>query len=207
MRVVVKEGDLMRRFLSSLFLLLLLFPFVAHSKKKDPSPSALFRQARFVYVEAVDGDEFNPHLYPEDRRAIADIREALQKWNRYQLTIRRQDADLIFVVRKGRLADAKVFGGVHLGPRTSPNQTPNQSPVNQDPNDGLDRDRYPSQGTQVGVGAGAGPPDDFLYVNAMNPDGRRGARIWLQSEKDGLETPDMPLFQQIKDAVDKAYPR
>jgi hypothetical protein len=98
----------MRRCLPCLLLLLLFFPGPAQSKKKDPDIPALFRQARYVYVEAVDGDEFNPRLYPEDRQAIADVRYALQAWNRYALTIRRQDADLVFVVRKGRLAAAKV---------------------------------------------------------------------------------------------------
>jgi hypothetical protein len=69
-----------------------------------------------------------PRLYSEDRQAIADVTHALQTWNRYTLTIRRQDADLVFVVRKGRLAAAKVFAGVHSGSRTSVAQTPDQDP-------------------------------------------------------------------------------
>ena len=52
-----------------------------------------------------------------------------------------------------------------------------------------------------------GSPDDFLFVDAVNPNGRRDARIWMQSRRDGLNTPEMPLFKQLKDAVDKAYPR
>jgi hypothetical protein len=97
----------MRRCLPCLLLLLLLFSGPAQSKKKDPDIPALFRQAHYVYVEAVDGDEFNPRLYPEGRQAIADVGHALQTWKRYVLTIRRQDADLVFVVRKGRLAAAQ----------------------------------------------------------------------------------------------------
>jgi hypothetical protein len=77
----------MRRCIPCLLLLLLFFPGPAQSKKKDPDIPALFRQAHYVYVEAVDGDEFNPRLYPEDRQAIADVRQALQTWNRYTLTI------------------------------------------------------------------------------------------------------------------------
>jgi len=72
------------------------------------------------------------------------VRHALQTWNRYALTIRRQDADLVFVVRKGRLAAAKVFSGVHIGSRTSVAQTPDQ-----DPN--RDSARYPNSGTEVGA--------------------------------------------------------
>ena len=193
------EGDSMRRCLPCLLLLLLFFPGPAQSKKKDPDVPALFRQARYVYVEAVDGDEFNPRLYPEDRQAIADVRHALQAWNRYTLTIRRQDADLVFVVRKGRLAAAKVFAGVHTGARTPGAQTPDQDP-NQEPA------RYPNSGTEVGASGEVGSPDDFLFVDAVSPEGRRGAQIWMQSRRDGLNTPEMALFKQIKNAVDKAYP-
>ena len=188
----------MRRCLPCLLLLLLIFPGPAQSKKKDPDIPGLFRQARYVYVEAVDGDEFNPRLYAEDRQAIADVRQALQAWNRYTLTIRRQDADLVFVVRKGRLAAAKVFAGVHTGARTSVAQTPDQDP-NRDPA------RDPNSGTEVGASGEVGSPDDFLFVDAVSH-GRLGAQIWMQSRRDGLNTPEMPLFKQIKDAVDKAYP-
>ncbi len=190
----------MRRCLPCLLLLLLLFPGPAQSKKKDPDIPALFRQARYVYVVAVDGDEFNPRLYPEDRQAIADVRHALQAWNRYVLTTRQQDADLVFVVRKGRLADAKVFAGGHIGSRTSVPQTPDQDP-NRDPA------RYPNSGTDVGAAGDVGTPDDLLYVDTVNPEGGRGARIWMQTRADGLNTPEMPLFKQMKDAVDKAYPQ
>ena len=158
----------MRRCLPCRLLLLLFFPGPAHSKKKDPDIPALFRQARYVYVEAVDGDEFNPRLYPEDRQAIADVRHALQAWNRYALTIRQQDADLVFVVRKGRFAAAKVFAGAHTGARTSVAQTPDQDPNRLDPA------RDPNSRTEVGASGEVGSPDDFLFVDAVSP--RRQAR-------------------------------
>ena len=43
-------------------------------------------------------------------------------------------------------------------------------------------------------------------MDAVSHEGRLGAQIWMQSRRDGLNTPEMPLFKQIKDAVDKAYP-
>jgi hypothetical protein len=49
------------------------------AKGEDPDIPALFRQARYVYVEAVDGDEFNPRLYPEDREVIADVRHPFRR--------------------------------------------------------------------------------------------------------------------------------
>jgi|SRR5580704_15737371 hypothetical protein len=192
----------MRRCLPCLLLLLLLFPGPAQSKKKDPDISALFRQARYVYVEVVDGDAFNPRLYPEDRQAVADVGHALQAWNRYALAIRRQDADLVFVVRKGRLADANVFVGDRIGSRTSVPQTPD---LIQDPN--RDPARYPDSGAAVGESGQVVSPDDLLFVDTVNPEGKRGMRILTQSRTDGLNNPGLPLFNQLKDAVDKAYPR
>jgi hypothetical protein len=190
----------MRRCLPCSLLLLLFFVVPAQSKKKDPDIPALFRQARYVYVEAVDGDEFNPRLYPEDRQAIADVRHALQAWNRYTLTARRQDADLVFVVRKGRLADARVAVGDRIGSRGSVSQ-----PTDQDPN--RDPSRSPDSGLDVGESGRVGSPDDLIFVDAVNPEGRNGVRIWTQSRTDGLNTPEIPLFKQLRDAVDKAYPQ
>ncbi len=197
----------MRRF-PCLLLLLLFFPGPAQSKKKDPDVPALFRQARYVYVEAVDGDEFNPRLYPEDRQAIADVRHALQVWNRYTLTTRRQDADLVFVVRKGRLAEAGVAVGDRIGSRFPASQTPNQDP-NRDtaPYPNRDTAPYTNSGAEVGESGRIASPDDLIFVDALNPEGRRGVRIWTQSRTDGLNPPGISLFKQIRDAVDKAYPQ
>src|SRR5215467_6899983 len=75
------------------------------NKAKDQLPAILL-QAQFVYVEAYDGDEFDPRLLPQDRRAIAEVADAVQKWGRYRLTMRRSEAELVIVVRKGRLASA-----------------------------------------------------------------------------------------------------
>jgi hypothetical protein len=207
------------------FLLLLIFSSgLAHSKgKKDADVPAVFGAARYVYVEAVDGDEFNPRLLPEDRQAIADVRHALQDWNRYVLTIRRREADLVFVVRKGRLVTAEAGAGVHIGSRQGVNQGPAQYPADQDPNrdpnygdPGRDPNygdpgRDPNygganHGTRVGAGGGVGPPDDLLFVDMLNRESGHSTRIWMQSQKDGLDGPEVPLFKQIRDAVEKAYP-
>lgn len=195
----------MIRSLACSLLLLVFLSSYAHSKaKKDAEVPALFRQASFVYVEAVDGDEFSFGLTPEDRQAIADVEKAIQTWNRYQLTARRGDAELVFVVRKGRLATAKVNAGVHVGTRT-----PGGPAADRSPDDGLDRDpgRGPNYGTRIGASGEVGPGDDLLIVESLDKETRQPIRIWTQSEKDGLNTPGIPLFKQMKDAVEKAYPR
>lgn len=83
-------------------------------KKKNTLP-AMFNTARYVYVQAEDGDIFKPDLFPEDCQAISDVEDGLRDWNRYVLTINRNEADLVFVVRKGREVAAKVGGTVGAG--------------------------------------------------------------------------------------------
>lgn len=175
--------------------LLVLIPTLAtaRNKPKKPALPAVFGHARYVYVEATDGNIMNPNLYPADRQAISDVRHAIQNWHRYTLTFERSQAELVFVVRKGRLASAKV--GVDIGNR--PISQGAQIPPGQQP------------GTAVGVGVGgeAGPRDDLLWVCLLEPDGKLSNPLWARKAPHGLESPDVPLFQQFKRAVDSAYPR
>jgi len=180
--------------LQALALLLLLLPAApslqGKAKKPDVLP-AVFNQAQYVYVQAVDGDEFDPRLYPEDRQAIANVESALRDWKRYTLTLRREDADLIIVIRKGRLAEANVGVRVSAGSQRAPaSQTPGSS------------------GSGVGVGAGgeAGPPDDLFEVYMPNPSGIVGAPLWMRMLADGLNGSKPPLFEQLKKAVEHDYP-
>ena len=169
---------------------LLLLPTLAAAQKKPKKSivSALFAHARYVYVEATDGNEFQPRLYTEDRQAIADVQNALNGWKRYVLTTRRDEADLVFVVRKGRLAGGDVGF-------TQPLPPGRQSPPGQ-----------PQAGGGWNTGAETGPPDDFLEVCQINPDGTLSTPIWIRTMPDGLEAPNLPLFQELKTAVDSAYP-
>jgi len=55
------------------------------SNKQEQVPTAILLNSRYVYVEAWAGDFFNPHLLPEDRKAILDVQNALQDtdiWSR-----------------------------------------------------------------------------------------------------------------------------
>jgi hypothetical protein len=177
-------------------LLLVLLPalVLAQSKTKKPKLPAVFNHARYVYVEAVDGQEFDPHLYPEDRQAIADVQDALRTWNRYALTTRREDADLVIVVRKGRVVEAKV--GVVVSSSSGPQGNP--SP-------GQPRGQA---GTGVGVVAGgeASIPDDLFEICQLNPDGKLSSPLWMHTFPGGLDGPKVFLLQQFKDAVEHAYP-
>jgi len=80
--------------------------------------SSTLLSSHFVYVEALDGDQFDPHVIPDDRQAIVNVQQAIQKWKRYIITVKRRDAELIFVVRKGRIASVQVGVGIGGGSRT-----------------------------------------------------------------------------------------
>src|SRR5208283_1933563 len=63
-----------------------------------PMPRSV-ANARYVYVRAQDGDQFNPEVLPEDRAAIARVQNAIQKWGKLVVVYQRQDADIILVVQ------------------------------------------------------------------------------------------------------------
>lgn len=157
-----------------------------HKEHKLP---AAFGHAKYVYVEAVDGNAYSPKLLPEDRQAIADLNDAIYAWNRYILTARRSEADLVFIVRTGRVASARLGVGVGNAPYGMPRPGA-QSPI----------------GMQTSAGSEVGPPDDFLQVCTINPDGGVGTILFERSVPGGLVSPDIPMFQQLEKAIDKDYP-
>jgi len=179
--------------LKMITLLLALLPALANIQAKPKKPyklPAVFDQARYVYVEAVDGQEFDPRLDPDDRQAIADVYKAVYDWNRYIVTTRRDQADLIFVVRKGRLVTATLAGQVGSARPVGANR-PAGGP-------------YPGNG--VALGSEVGPPDDFLEVYLPNPSDTRGELLWQRTLADGLNPPRLTLFKQLKDEIERTYP-
>lgn len=170
---------------------------LAQKKTKKPNVPEIFDHARYVYVEAVDGEEFNPDLYPADRNAIADVRDALHKWGRYNLTIDRAQADLVIVVRKGRLAGAEANGTIGTrGQYPQPGSQGGQFPGGQ----------QRPQGPGLGIGEEIGPPDDLFQVCQLNADGKLSGPLWIRSIAGGLDAPRLALFAQFKNEVEKAYP-
>ncbi|HEY2466397.1 MAG TPA: hypothetical protein VGI45_00980 [Terracidiphilus sp.] len=180
--------------LKTITLIVMLAPALAIAPAKPKKPyklPAVFNQARYVYVEAENGQEFDPRLDPDDRQAIADVDKAVYDWKRYVLTEQRREADLILVVRKGRLAEARL--GVQVGTgRQGTSNRPAGAPVG---------------GNGVGVGGEVGPPDDLLEVYMPSPnDESRGTLLWQRTLADGLNPPDLTLFRQLKNEVETTYP-
>ena len=174
--------------------LTLLIPAALLLQAKDKKPEkvpAVFGQARYVYVEAIDGQEFDPNLNPDDRIAIADVRDALDNWKRYVLTTSRSEANLVIVVRKGRAESGNVGFTPHHG--QLPNGAGQPSPSG-------------PLGSGAQVGADVGPAEDLLEVCTVNTDGKLSSPLWQHSMPDGLRAPQVMLLEQFEEAVDKAYP-
>ena len=107
----------MKRFSAVVGLLLLLAlgamaaPNVSESRV-FPFPKTL-TNARYVYVAAYDGDQFDPNLWPDDRAAIANVQDALRQWGRYVIVYRPQDADMILLVQSRPTEDVIAAYDAH----------------------------------------------------------------------------------------------
>jgi hypothetical protein len=89
------------------------------TQTEQPFPGTL-RNARYVYVAAYDGDQFDSRLLPEDRDAIANVQDAIQKWGKLTLVYEPGQADIILLVQSRptedllAVYDAHFTGGQYL---------------------------------------------------------------------------------------------
>jgi hypothetical protein len=174
---------------------------LAQSNAKDPEPSLpkVFDKAQYVYVQALSGDRTSRGVTTEDLQAIYNVERELKAWGRYTLTLSRENADLVFVVHKSRVNDNHTPVIVPTGPRQ-----PGRAP--RDPSDPSDPTN--TQSGPPGLGAEVGSPDDQLsvYIPAGSVSSMTGP-IWNDSSRNGLSAPRLPLFQELKQDVEEAYPR
>jgi len=96
----------------------------AAASGKTPEMPRTLANARFVYVAAYDGDQFDPNLLPDDRAAISRVEDAIQKWGKLTLVYRAQDADIILMVESRPSEDVLAVYDAHSGDaRSGPSQT------------------------------------------------------------------------------------
>jgi hypothetical protein len=157
-----------------MFLLLLVAPAL---RAKEQPISAVVNNATYVMVTSYSGDRFSPDILPDDRQAIADVQQAIEKWGRYKLVYKPGEADLILVVRTGRAAE--VRGGVQVGSSTGP------------------------RGSGQSIGAEAGDPQDTLSVY-MASQGIDGTPLWRSRAEKGLAPPEMRLVKEFRSKVEAA---
>lgn len=175
----------------------------AKPKKDKPDLPKIFDTARYVYVEALEADRDTPDLLSLDRDTIANIREALHDWGRYSLTTDRDNAELVLVVHRGR-RDASappsptgppIFGGGQRPQGKNPFPSSSTDPSN------------PGNGQGGDAQDEAIAPDDQLAVYIANGSGSLSGPIWSRSHKNGLNTPQLQIFKQLKNDVETAYPK
>lgn len=156
---------------------------LAHAKSSKVVPVEL-AQARYISTGYDLGDGFlsetsitlaQSQILPQDREALARVDDELKKWNRYVFTANSEDAELLIVVRTGRLAAANV--GVQGGKQ-------NGSKVG-----GID------------YGGEVSSPDDMLTVYIADH-GKEGTLLWRNLQKDGLSGSPPPLFEQFRRDVE-----
>ena len=160
--------------------LLLVFATAVFAQSDSTIPK-LVTEAQFVHVTTLEGDPNSPNTLAEDRRAIADVETALRKWRRYKVVLQPGDADLIMVVRTGRIASATVGG-------TAGNRNPRRVP----------RVTGPNIHTEAG-----GPRQDLLWVFDAKL-GTDSAPLWRGEQRDGLEAPSLPLLKRFRADVERS---
>jgi len=171
---------MLRRCVWFVVLLFVVFLSAFSVVAKDNGLPKLVVHAKYVRVTTYFGDNLaNGRIPPEDRQAVSDVEDAVRKWGRYTLVYERENADLILLVRKGRLAGAQEGVGVHLG----------SGPLT------------PSIGSITA--ADAGDPRDTLAVYRAEQ-GLDSSPIWRGIETDGLKAPGMKLVSEFKDKVEAA---
>jgi len=96
----------------------------AAASGNPPQMPRTLANARFVYVAAYDGDQFDPARLPDDRAAIGRVEDAIQKWGKLTVVYRRQDADIILMVESRPSEDVLAVYDAHSGDaRSGPSQT------------------------------------------------------------------------------------
>jgi hypothetical protein len=146
-----------------------------------PVPARL-AQARYVALGYDLGDRFlsasdaigDPDILPEDRQALADLSEQLEKWNRYEITRRPADADLFIAVRRGRRASSTL-----RGPTGGPGR---------------------ASGTSRSLRVELSSADDMLSVYEAGG-GTSGTLLWRE-QRPGGHSGSPSLFEEFRSAVE-----
>lgn len=86
------------------------------SRQVPPFPGTLVN-ATYVYVTSYDGDQFNPNLLPEDREAISAAQDAIQKWGKFSLVYKPQEADMVLMVQSRPTEDVLAVYDAHGWPQ------------------------------------------------------------------------------------------
>ena len=88
----------------------------AADKSIPPFPGTLIN-ARYVYVTSYDGDQFNAGVLPEDRHAIAAVQDAIEKWGKWTVVYKPEEADIVLMVMSRPSEDVLAAYDAHGWPK------------------------------------------------------------------------------------------
>lgn len=110
----------MKKLLWILAILLLVMCTEAVAQQGQAMPK-LVADAQYVYVTSYDGPSWSPNVKQQDKKAVGDVTAALQKWGRYMVVYRPEEADIIIAVQKRPSSDTfAVYPGKLPGPKSIP---------------------------------------------------------------------------------------
>lgn len=160
------------------FLLAFLFvPFIL-AKEKPAFPTFIVN-AKYVLVTTYFGDNLaDSRVPPADRQAVIAVQDAIRDWGRYSLVYERKHAELIILVRKGRIAETREGIDIHAG-----------------------SDRSPSLGRVTD--ADGGDPQDMLAIYDASL-GTDTAPLWRDRMPAGLTAPEVKLVHELRAKVEAA---
>lgn len=155
---------------------------------QDKVPARL-AQARYVALAYDLGDSMlsetealkkPARVLPEDREALHSVRNMIEKWGRYVITVNPGQAELLIAVRAGRRASAEA--SVRVGGRR--------------PESGAVGSGSTSGSSYRGEASSA---DDMLSVY----DGPGGPLLWREQRPGGLSGSSPGLFEDFKADVER----
>jgi hypothetical protein len=186
-----EERDPMRGSIRAAFLVPLVLTPGLFAAGKVPLEIA---RARYVALGYDTGDRFLSErealsqldkILPEDQKALSGLRDQLESWDKYVITDRPEQAELLFAVRAGRRA--VISGG-----------TPLRGGAVSGPAGGI------SGGGAAGVssygGAQISSQGDMLTIYEAR-DGRPGTQLWRERHAAGFPS---RLFEQFKADVERS---
>ena len=136
------------------------------------------------FVSEADGIAHPDKVLPEDLKALRAVRDQLETWEKYVITVRPEQAEILVVVRAGRRAVVSM--GAPLGGRPAGGSA--GSPA------GASAPRVTSYGGQVSS------QGDMLTIYEARQ-GRPGMLLWREQHAAGFPS---RLFEQFKAEVERS---
>lgn len=88
------------------------------AREVPPFPGTLIN-ATYVYVTSYDGDQFDPRVLPEDRAAISAVQDAIQKWGKFTLVFKPEEAEIVLMVQSRPSEDVLAVYDAHGWPQNN----------------------------------------------------------------------------------------